>query len=273
MSTLSNVKAVFLFCIATLAMGVVVSAATTDGVRALVRSGHITEALREMRDLERENPNDPNLQFEIGELLQELAASRAERLQKLAPDSAQVHELIGKSLESHQKAAEALAEYELAARADPSLPGIHFLIGNLFWKQRDFAAAKPALESELALNPSHAFANLRMGEILLVTDADAPLHAIPYLKKAVADSHTGLEAHRELGRALRMAHQYQEAFQELQLVVKERPDDERVHAQLAALYRDRGDSQNARKELEIQRRILQTKREASLKARETESKP
>jgi Flp pilus assembly protein TadD len=64
-----------------------------------------------------------------------------------------------------------------------------------------------------------------------------------------------------------MSGKYQEAFQELELVVRQKPDDERVHAQLAALYRVQGDAQHARKELEIQRQILQRKREASLKAR------
>jgi tetratricopeptide (TPR) repeat protein len=240
-------------------------AATIESARALVRSGRVVEALREIRELERQNTNDPNLQFELGEILQELAASRAERLQKAAPDSPEAHELIGKSLESHQKTMEAVAEYKLAAQANPSMPGIHFLIGNLYYKQRDLDAARPALESELNLNPDHALANLRMGQILLVTDADAPQRAIPFLRKATADSHTGLEAHRELGKALRLSGKYQEAFQELELVVRQKPDDERVHAQLAALYRDQGDAQHARKELEIQRQILQRKRDASLK--------
>jgi Flp pilus assembly protein TadD len=131
--------------------------------------------------------------------------------------------------------------------------------------------ARPALESELKLNPDHALANLRLGQLLLVTDADAPQRAIRYLRKAIADSHTGLEAHRELGKALRLAGKYQEAFQELELVVRQKPDDELVHAQLAALYRNQGDAQHARKELEIQRQILQRKRETSLKARRAEA--
>lgn len=245
--------------------------ATIESARTLVRSGRIVEALRQIRELERQKPNDPNLQFELGEILQELAGSRAERLQKLAPASPQAHELIGKLLESHQKMAEAVAEYEKAARADPSLPGIHFLIGNIYWKQRDFEAAKPALEAELKLNPHHALANLRTGEMLLVTDGDTPQKAIPYLQKATADPHIGLEAHRELGKAFRLARKYQEAYRELELVVRQRPDDELVHAQLAALYRDQGNGKAARKELELHRQILHRKREVSLKERQREA--
>jgi tetratricopeptide (TPR) repeat protein len=258
--------AIILLCLA----GASGETATIESARTLVRSGRVVEALRQIRELEKQKPNDPNLQFELGEILQELAGSRAERLQKVSPQSSQVHQLIGKLLESHQKMAEALAEYEQAARANPSLPGIHFLIGNIYWKQRDFEAARPALETELKLNPNHALANLRMGQILLVTDANAPQTAIPYLRNAIADSHTGLEAHRELGKALRLSGKYQEAFHELELVARQEPDDELVHAQLAALYRAQGNGERVRKELEIQRQILERKRQASLNARQAE---
>ena len=241
---------------------------TVESARELLKSGRVVEALREIRELQMQAPDDPNLQFEIGEILQELAASRAEQLQKLAPKSPQLHELIGKSLESHQKTTEAEAEYKLAARENPLMPGINFLIGNLYFKQRDFAAAKPALEAELKLNPNHALANLRLAQIMLVTDADEPRKCIPYLKKAIADPHTGLEGHRELGKALRLAGKYSEALDQFELVARQRPDDEFVHAQLAALYRDQGNTEQARKEMEIQKQILEREREASLKAHE-----
>ena len=259
--------AIILLCLA----GASGETATIESARTLVRSGRVVEALRQIRELEKQKPNDPNLQFELGEILQELAGSRAEQLQKVSPQSPQIHELIGRLLESHHKITEALAEYEQAARASPSLPGIHFLIGNLHWKQRDFDAARPALEAELKLNPNHALANLRTGEMLLVTDADTPQTAIPYLQKAAADTHTELEAHRQLGKAFRLARKYQQAYQELEFVARQRPDDELVHAQLAALYRDQGNLKDARKELEIQRQILQRKREASLQQRQAEA--
>ena len=102
-----------LLAIAFLCLGNLVSeTATIESARALLRSGHVVEALHQIRELERQKPNDPELQFEVGEFLQELAGSRAERLQKLAPASPQAHELVGKLLESHQKLAEAVAEYD-----------------------------------------------------------------------------------------------------------------------------------------------------------------
>ena len=224
------------------------------------------EALRAIDDLQKQKPDDPNIQLEIGKIFQELAASRLQRLQELAPDSPQVHEMVGKSFESHQKLTEALTQYQMAARGDPALPGVHFLIGNLYWKQRDLPAALPELEAELRLNPNHELANLRIGEILLATNADVPAQAIPYLRKAVADPQANFEAHRELGKALRMAGQYDESLRELQFVAQRQPEDNKVHAQLAALYRAMGNTEAARKEMERHQQILQRQREASLKA-------
>lgn len=238
--------------------------ATIESIRALIQSGRTLEALHEINVLQKQKSDDPDVQLEIGKIFQELGALRAERLEQLAPSSPQAHELIGKSLEAHEKLPEALAQYRLAAQGDPALPGIHFLIGNLYWKQRDFGAAKPELEAELQLNPNHALANLRMGEISLVTDTDTPNAAVSYLRKAISDPHASLEAHRELGKALRVAGQYDEALKELQFVAERQPEDNQVHAQLAALYRAMGNAEAARKEMQTQRQILQRQREASL---------
>jgi tetratricopeptide (TPR) repeat protein len=239
-----------------------------EHARNLIREGHVATALREIAELKEEAANDPDLQFKIGELLQELAASRAERLQSLAPDSAEAHELVGKSLESHQKLEEALAEYKAAAKQAPNLPGVHFLIANVYSKLQNLSAAKTALDAELTLNPNHALACLRMGQIFLITDANSPDKALPYLRKAAAGGQAGLESHRELGKALRMAGRYEEALKELQFVAQRRPNDEMIHAQLAAVYRAMGNAQASRAELETHARILRKKHEAVVSVRQ-----
>ena len=171
-------------------------------------------------------------------------------------------------MEAHDRLAEALTRYKRAAEKDPARPGIHFLIGNVYWKQRELNAAVPELQTELRLNANHTQANLRLGEILLTTDADHPEKALPYLQKAAADPHVGIEAHRELGKALRMAGRYAEALKELKLVAVREPDDSKVHAQLAAVYRALGNAQAAKAEMEKQREILQQARDSSLQAQQ-----
>src|ERR1700748_2656206 len=183
----------------TLLCTTLLTAADTAGIRQLIERGSIEDALKQIEELEKEQPDNPTIQLEIGEILQALAASRAERLRRGAPDSAQAHELIGKSYEAHQKLNEALREYKAAAEKEPRLAGVHFLIGNVYWKLGDLVSARDALKSELALNPSDSLANLRMGQVLLRMDENLPEAAIPYLRRAIDDPQTSLPAHRELG--------------------------------------------------------------------------
>lgn len=231
--------------------------ASITSIRALISEGRVPEALRQLQSLRTAHADDPTLQMQVGEILQELAASRAERLRNAAPDSAQAHELAGKSLESHQKLTDALKEYQLAEEKQPGSPGIHFSIGNVYWKLGDLTKARAALAEELELNPAHAQANLRMGQVILRTDENQAQTAMPYLKKAVEGDAQNLEAHRELGKALRLTGKPAEALKELKLVASKRPDDMTIHAQLAAVYRALGDTNSARREMELHTRLLQ----------------
>ncbi len=240
-------------------------AASVDSARALMKAGRTVEALREIETLQAQAAEDPNVKFAIGEMLQELAAARAEQLVKIAPESPQAHELIGKSLEAHGKLEEAAAQYKIALDKAPDLPGIAFLIGNVRWKLRDFDAAKPMLEQELRLNPAHPLANLRMGQISLATNPDEPERAIVYLQKAVLDPHAALDARRELGKAFRLAGRYQQALEQLRIVEQQVPGDSSIHAQLATVYRAMGDSAGVEREMQLQRKILEDKRLASQK--------
>jgi Tfp pilus assembly protein PilF len=242
-------------------------AASVKATRELIQHGQVVEALQNLKAIERQYPDAPEAKLAVGEIFQELAALRAEQLQRVAPDSAAAHELLGKSLESRGRLTEALAEYRYALERGPAIPGLHFLVGNLEWKLRNFNAAEVELLNELKLNPHHAEANLRMGQILLAVQRDQPLRAVAYLREATADDKTLLEAHRELGKALRLAHKFQEALKELQFVAAQRPNDNLVHAQLAAVYKDMGDRERARQEIEIHARILRQRLQASQKMR------
>jgi Flp pilus assembly protein TadD len=234
--------------------------------RELITQQKITDALNLIAELQKRGSSDPEAEFAAGEILQELAALRAEQLQRVAPDSAEAHELLGKSLEAQGKLEEALAEYRRAIEKAPGEPGLHFLIGNVEWKLKKIGAAQLEFGEELKTNPHHAMANLRLGQILLDTQRESPAQAILYLREAVADAPASLEAHREFGKALRLAHQYPEAERELRLVESRAPNDPTVHAQLAALYKEMGEQEKARAEITIHARLLREKLEASQKA-------
>lgn len=238
-----------------------------EATRKLIQQGKVVDALRNLAILEKQSANNPEARFAIGEIFQELGALRAAQLQRVAPESAAAHELLGQSFESQGKLEDALAEYRRAVEKNPAAPGLHFLIGNVDWKLKEADAAQAELKQELKLNPHHAMANLRMGQIVLETQRDEPLRAVVFLREAATDARSSLEAHRELGKALRLAHKFPEAVHELQLVASQRPNDDSVHAQLAALYKDLGDRERARQEIAIHARILSERSQASQKLR------
>jgi tetratricopeptide (TPR) repeat protein len=234
--------------------------ADVRSARALLEQGKKIEALKEMEAALRSAPDDPEVQFEIGELLREIGTERASLLQRMAPESAEAHELVGRSLESSGHLDEALAEYRSALKNNAGLQGVHVLIGNVLWKKRDFEAARPELEAELRLNPNHPLANLRLGEVLIsVNEAKS---ALPYLTRAVQTNDSSIEAHRELGRAYRLLGDHRAALTQFRIVADRRPDDGSVHAQLAGEYRTLGDVDEAKAELAIHRRLLEAKASA-----------
>lgn len=239
-------------------------AADLNQAQIMLREGRIPEALREMDAALREAPHDAEIKYEIGELLRELAGERAARLEELAPDSAEAKQLLGRSLEARGKLEEAVAAYRAALSKNPRLAGLHFLIGNIQWRERDFEGAKAEMEAELHLDPQHPLANLRLGQILLAMNEPGP--AADHLREALRADDSLIEAHRELGRAYRALGRYADALQEFQLVASRHPQDSSVHAQLASVYRSLGQNERAKAEMEAQRRLLQERAEAARKA-------
>lgn len=237
-------------------------AADLRSARALAEKGEILGALREIHAELRSAPDDPEIRYQAGQLLGEIAADRVARLQKAAPDSAEAHELLGRSLESRGELDAALAEYRTALRSGVR-PGLHFLIGNVFWKKRDFAEARDELEAELQLNPKHVLANMRLGNVLL--SLDQPKTAMQHLLTAVEADDSSVEAHRSLGRVYRALGLHAEALKEFQTVARDLPDDDSVHAQLGGEYRALGDLEKAKAEMGIHRQLLDAKAVAARK--------
>lgn len=236
-------------------------------IRTLIERGRVVEALRHVDVLLKANPDNPDVRFEAGQLLQRLGEARMSDLQRTAPDSAEAHQLLGHSYEARGQLKEALAEYQLALQRNPAAPGIHFLMGNILWKQRDPDSAAAEFKSELRTNPNHTLANLRLAQIELARDRAAA--AVPLLRQALAGDATLLEAHRELGKALRVMGNYEEAVRELEWVARRRPEDNSIHAQLAAVFKGMGLNERANEEMRLHRVILQKKLNASRQRMQT----
>lgn len=225
--------------------------------RTLIELNRVPEAIEELEQLVAQTP-EPEIGFQAGRVLRELAERRFAALHRLAPDSAATFELSGERFEWAGRLDEALRDYSEAAKLAPARPGVHYRVGNVLWRKRELAAATAALRKELALTPHHGMANLRMGEILL--NSNNANDALPYLKRAVAAMPQSAHAHREMGKAFRKTGQRDLARSEWQTVVRLRPNDDQAHYLLATLYRESGEPELAKQELQRHRQILERRR-------------
>jgi tetratricopeptide (TPR) repeat protein len=225
--------------------------------RTLIELRRLPEALAEIERVLSQNA-DPEVRFQIGRIVRELAEQRFAELERAAPGSAAVRELAGRRFEMEGQLAEALEEYQAAAAVEPKRPGVRYMAGNILWKMRRLGEAAEELRAELAANPHHAMANLRLGEVLLARNEEAL--AAPHLERAVNAMPESVEARRELGKAYRKAGRLAEARREWETVAKVRPNDDQVHYLLGNLYRELGHKELARRELEKHRQILERRR-------------
>jgi tetratricopeptide (TPR) repeat protein len=226
--------------------------------RTMIELNRVPEALVEI-ERALAGPAVPELRFQAGRILRELAERRFDQLEAAAPDSAPVRELAGARYERSGDLAEALKQYRAAAELDPKRLGVHYRIGNVLWRMRELDPALAELQKELATNPHHGMANLRLGQLLLARDQEE--EALPFLERALAAMPDSAEARREAGKVYKKAGRVSDARREWEAVAKARPDDDQVHYLLGNLYREIGEAALSKQELEAHRKILERRRE------------
>lgn len=198
------------------------------------------------------HPKDLPAQYLLGRTYRSQSLDILGRLVTLAPGSYRTHELMAQTYENSGDNDKALAEYRIAEKLNPNLPGLHFAIGHLLSVSGDTTQAIAELQGELHLNPDHAEANAELGTILVAQHE--PDKALPYLQKAI-QLQPGLSiVHQELGRAYFMQKNFPKAEVELKQAVQNDPDGA-AHYQLGVVYRTLGRTQDAAAEFALSRKI------------------
>lgn len=233
-------------------------AARLSQAKTLIDAGRVADGLAEIDRAIAASSGDPEVRFEVGKLLRELAERRFAELQRLAPDSAPVRELAGRHHELQGRLADALREYRAALALEPHRHGLHYQAGSVLWRMREIDPAEAELRVELKTNPGHGLANLRLGQVLLTRSDEK--QAVTYLESAVKALPASAEAHRELGKAYRKVGRNADAQREWELVAKTRPQDDQVHFLLGGVYRELGKAALAQRELATHRAILERRR-------------
>ena len=171
------------------------------------------------------------------------ALTESKEILKTKPHSGATHMLMGEALNAMDRDDQAIVEFAAAAEASPKEPNVHFALGYLYWKQKDYEHAEREFRAELANDPDHAQSCAYLGDTLLLKDD--PAAAAPLLKKAAQLRNDIRIAYLDLGIIYTEQKKYDEALKRLKQAEQldaAKPD---AHFRLAQLYEATGRSVEA----------------------------
>ncbi len=217
--------------------------------QALLAEGRKGEAIQHFDTLVKENPNDTKVWYELARLYRSMAVQAYNRLAIIDPDSALLHALRAEGDAEDLRFPEAITEYEEVLKKQPDFPGVHFALGEIYFKLFKPTEAEPELKLALQEDPNNPPANYMLGQILLRNKKAA--EALPLLQVAAAGDPAFMKAHLELGKCYLEMGRLQEAVQALARAAELAPHSWEPHGLLAEAYTRLNDEEKRRAELAI----------------------
>jgi tetratricopeptide (TPR) repeat protein len=170
----------------------------------------------------------------------------------LNAESPEADMLAGEALEEMKDDTGAIQQFRAAVRANDKEPNVHYSLGYLLWKLKQYREAAHEFEAELANVPNHVQALAYLG------DAEMRLQdpqAIPHLLEAVRIDPGMKLAHLDLGILYSDAGRQDDALRELREAAALSPNDVDVHWRLGRLYQAAGMKDEAKAEFDKTRNL------------------
>ena len=223
-----------------------------DLVGLYTRSGELDKAANLISQLEAVYPDAPEVLYAAYRTYADLSGESMLSLSLVAPDSAQMHQLL-----AHEEAREgntngAIGQYRKAIAIDPHLPGVHFELAELLRTSQDPAVKKESEQeyrAAVAENPQDVKAICALAE-MAETKGDTQ-QAFDDYSKAVALQPGGADAKLGLAKVLIERDQPDKALPLLESSAQLEPTDATVHFRLATLYRKLGRMDDAKREVTL----------------------
>lgn len=214
--------------------------------------GEFTRALAVTEKLQNLLPEDPEVLFVAYEISSQMMDQSLLNMMLVAPDSPEMHMMMGGALGRRGDRTGAIAQYREAIRLNPKLPGVHFELGEQLRTSTDpvlNAEAEGEFKAAIEVNRYDTRAWLRLGEIM--TAKNDFKQAIDDFNKALAVQPHDSDAETDLAIALISMNQTAKALPLLESAVKEDPTNSVAHYRLALLYRHDGKIADSRHEMEL----------------------
>jgi tetratricopeptide (TPR) repeat protein len=225
-----------------------------EASRDLYKAAGLISLLRE------EAPTDPEVLFAAYRIATEQAGEAMLSLSLVAPDSAQMHEAMAQELERALDNSGAIANLRKAAALDPTLPGIHYELGEALQEANDVnlrAEAESQFKLALEQNPRDANSTVALGN--LARDRGDTQGAIKYYSQAYAIDPQLPDAAIALADVDADKGDFAAAAAKLELVVKADPSNMLAHYRLFTIYGRLKRPDDAKRELEAFQHYKQLK--------------
>jgi tetratricopeptide (TPR) repeat protein len=192
-----------------------------------------------------------------------LAFQALAQFQRLEPDSARSHVLLGDIYHQLERHDDAQAEYQKALAIAPSDPAAMLGLAAAYLSNNNINGAMETAQTALARSPEDPELNLIMAEVKLSQNAFA--EAESYLEKSLhAKPQIVPRVHALMGKAYAETGRTSEAIEQLKLGASS-DEDGSLQYLLARLYRKLGDTKDASAALDRMKIIKQQRNERGVK--------
>lgn len=174
--------------------------------------------------------------YRVGAL--DAARAACERILQASPRDAGALTLMAAIAADDRQTDQGMHWAALAAAADPSAPGPHYVMGRLCQDDGRLAEAEAHYRRAVALKPDHAKAHNNLGAVLQMQGQLQA--AVESYRRALALDPSLPQANQNLASILRDGAAAEKAIAGFQRLLQENPRDAQAHTDLANVYRELG---------------------------------
>jgi tetratricopeptide (TPR) repeat protein len=245
-------------------------AAVTDAKLKIQIGMELVEMYTASRDLEKASvvvavmrqtdPLNPAVLYAAYRIHSDLASEAMLSMALVAPDSAQMHQVMAHEETKQGNTAAARLQFQKAAEIDPKLPGIHFELGELLGISEDpkvRATAEAEYKAALAENPLDEKAETKLGD--LASRNGDTTGALEHYNRALRLQPDDAEAEFGLAKTLIAMNQQAKALPVLERAVQLEPTNAAAHFRLSTIYREMGRTADSQHEVEEYKKLKTTK--------------
>lgn len=221
-------------------------------VGSYTQSEDLDQAARILTELKKIAPNDPEVLYAEYRTYSDLSGEAMLELSMVAPNSAQMHQLLAHEQLKQGNTNRAIAEYRKAIAIDNRLPSVHYELAEVLNTSPDPAIKKEALqEYRIALdqNPGDEKALCHLADAA-AQNGDGKQAYADYLRATQLAPYDA-DAKLGLSKILIDMDKPQEALPIVEDAVRLEPTNPVAHYRLSTLYKKMGHMDEAKHEVEL----------------------